>query len=781
MHGSSVVPSAKQGIVDDAERHVAAAGVLAENEDSAIESATPGCAWIDARLQDGALQVEADLSRQPPLSSAEPQRALDALRLAARGVARLHAQGAVHGDLRPDTLRMVENGVAVIVVRGGPTPTQFLVSRLRGGAPLGDVAFAAPEVVRGEAATPASDVFSLAALAVFAVTGQAPLGRVDASALGDLGAATRTVLAALHPSPARRPNLQELQDALAQGASEHARSLPSMLNIVLGLAGAFVFAGVLALTLRQWEDAGAAWRLTALLGFTFATAAMGLLLGRLGFARSGGALALLALQLTWADAYYMLSMLGQAESYAAWALAAAAVGVLHCGVAAIRRSLVVGVSGVTALSIASLSLGLVVTSPLEVAALGYALGVSAAYAWFAALMAGRVLALPFTVGAAVGVATACVLSVALSAEHPALLALPYAGAVAAYLAARYSPHPAVLRRTALGIVLCAPVLQLATHWSVWALFAAAFGYAALHRLLAVRASKEAAPASQVAPRVSGVFLAVVGVVAAAAAVVHFADAGPGEAAYFLGLIGPYLVIAALLAASGRLAPTCGALLLGITPSLQAMLAYASPYATWGCIAIGSIALWRSERTPAARHWLWVGAANIALAPMLLTAWATLGHGADELFTVAFDPGAAVEWSRTRAAYVITLLGAVVLLVRASLARRSIELEVAALVTFFLPVLLASVALLKTDLFYAALSLLGGGSLLTLGVLRRRALLSIGSALGLLTVLSIQYFAKLSTLVPWSALALAFGVTLFGLGIVFEKRLKALLPTLRQWD
>ncbi len=47
-------------------------------------------------------------------------------------------------------------------------------------------------------------------------------------------------------------------------------------------------------------------------------------------------------------------------------------------------------------------------------------------------------------------------------------------------------------------------------------------------------------------------------------------------------------------------------------------------------------------------------------------------------------------------------------------------------------------------------------------------------------LAIQYFAKLWDLFPASLLVLVFGLLLLAVGVLYERRLKHLLPGLRDW-
>lgn len=83
------------------------------------------------------------------------RRALQLIAAACDGAAHLHAHGVVHGDINPSNLVVASNDHVTLVDLG--------VARRIGeaGAVRGTHAYMAPEQVRGEAWTEASDVFAL--------------------------------------------------------------------------------------------------------------------------------------------------------------------------------------------------------------------------------------------------------------------------------------------------------------------------------------------------------------------------------------------------------------------------------------------------------------------------------------------------------------------------------------------------------------------------------------------------------------------------------------------
>jgi serine/threonine protein kinase len=110
----------------------------------------------------------------------------------ARGVAAAHARGIVHRDIKPSNIMVTPSGrpmvadfgLSALSVRtddlggeasvGGRSATSTAARTLGTGRITGTPAFMAPEQARGEAATPASDVFSLGATLRYVLTGRLP-------------------------------------------------------------------------------------------------------------------------------------------------------------------------------------------------------------------------------------------------------------------------------------------------------------------------------------------------------------------------------------------------------------------------------------------------------------------------------------------------------------------------------------------------------------------------------------------------------------------------------
>ncbi|MFD9608019.1 serine/threonine-protein kinase [Streptomyces sp. NPDC059083] len=99
----------------------------------------------------------------------------------ARALDHIHAAGLVHRDLKPSNVLLTVDGPRIIdfgiaravdhVAEGGNLTTT--------GAVVGSPGFMSPEQVRGDPVSPASDVFCLGSVLVYAATGRAPFGTAD--------------------------------------------------------------------------------------------------------------------------------------------------------------------------------------------------------------------------------------------------------------------------------------------------------------------------------------------------------------------------------------------------------------------------------------------------------------------------------------------------------------------------------------------------------------------------------------------------------------------------
>ncbi|HLK78511.1 MAG TPA: serine/threonine-protein kinase [Streptosporangiaceae bacterium] len=126
--------------------------------------------WMVTAYIDGpSLQLAVD--RDGPLPPERVRRLGAGL---AEGLAAIHACALVHRDLKPGN---------VIMAADGPRIIDFGIARAAGasaltsaGVVVGTFGYMSPELLRGEAAGPASDVFALGCVLAFAATGRPPFG-----------------------------------------------------------------------------------------------------------------------------------------------------------------------------------------------------------------------------------------------------------------------------------------------------------------------------------------------------------------------------------------------------------------------------------------------------------------------------------------------------------------------------------------------------------------------------------------------------------------------------
>lgn len=681
---------------------------------TAPQAARAGCAVYSA--DGGRLRVQGLPDDALPVDQTAVPQAAMLERLADVGglLGLLHQHERSLGELDWSQLWQTPQGTVLRMPAQALEHGALLRWRLSRGEHPETIAHSAPEVLDGQAPTPASDVYALAALAFELIAERPALGQLHP--LEDMAAFPMVLRHALHRAlrqdPAKRPALPELVQALrATAQSQEQRraqgmpavpvlqttgqtgSMSGILVLLLLLGGIFAFVGAIGFVTVGWDALGDGGRLALLFLLTGGIAGGGFLARSRGYTRSGLGLLVLSSQLLWANVAYVLMLQNLEDDPGAWTLASAFVTAVGFLCAWRWQSALMGVLSAAGFLIAALCLG-------------------------AHLSSGTV------VGATV-----------------------YVGLVAL----------------------------------------AAIGVARLgDRLGGLRL---------------GVGYALLGVLCLGASACLALGVFAGDESVFFGLVWPYLM-AGVCGLGLYLRPrqpyyafaAIGACLLGaLAPTVEALVRHEHlPFLlVAAALGLGAVAL--SFLWPRLRQHrnlqlglLLMGLFNAVAAPGLLALVHCAGHDGGTLLAAALE--GPVEMVTTDFVYIELVLGIAGSLIalgwlfseqsRDKLGYRLVE--VAGLLLFFGVMTLLS--LFEPDDYLSPLVVLVGGlCVLGLGMRSKRAALVLAAAIGLLVNLSIQYFAKLSDVFPIFLLVLGFGLGFLALGILYERKIRHLLPELKTWS
>ncbi|MFJ7589762.1 bifunctional serine/threonine protein kinase/MFS transporter [Streptomyces sp. NPDC097617] len=197
--------------------------------DADTEAAVP---WVATQYIPGP-DLQTVVARQfGPLPQDSVRTLANRLALALRAV---HEAGLIHRDLKPSNVLVTVDGPRVIdfgIARAMDSLTGDSL-HTRTGMLIGSPGFMSPEQVRGLELTPASDVFCLGAVLVYAATGRMLFGATDtglnahlfriAEEEADLTGVPESLVdlvgACLHKDPSRRPTPEEVAARTAADAA----------------------------------------------------------------------------------------------------------------------------------------------------------------------------------------------------------------------------------------------------------------------------------------------------------------------------------------------------------------------------------------------------------------------------------------------------------------------------------------------------------------------------------------------------------------------------------
>ncbi|MFI6005958.1 MDR family MFS transporter [Streptomyces sp. NPDC051366] len=229
-------------------REVAAARRVGGSCTAAVLDADPEAAipWVATQYIPGPDLHAVVAKHFGPLPEHSVHTLANRLALALQAV---HGAGLIHRDLKPSNVLVTVDGPRVIdfgIARAMDSLAEDHSLHTRTGMLIGSPGFMSPEQVRGLELTPASDVFCLGAVLVYAATGRLLFGATDtglnahlfrvAEEEADLTGVPETLVdlvrACLHKDPARRPTPQEVAERTA--TDQAAEWLPGTVLAQLG-------------------------------------------------------------------------------------------------------------------------------------------------------------------------------------------------------------------------------------------------------------------------------------------------------------------------------------------------------------------------------------------------------------------------------------------------------------------------------------------------------------------------------------------------------------------
>ena len=186
-----------------------------------------GSPWIVMELIE-ARSLDQVITEDGPLP---PQQAAELGTTLISALATAHSAGVLHRDVKPSNVLVTRDGRAVLTDFGIATFSED-IGLTQTGMVVGTPGFTAPERIRGDIATPASDIWSLGATLYAAVEGRGPFDRVGGSSVITAGVASEdaprapsagplgpVIDALLSRDPGTRPDASTAARLLADAAT----------------------------------------------------------------------------------------------------------------------------------------------------------------------------------------------------------------------------------------------------------------------------------------------------------------------------------------------------------------------------------------------------------------------------------------------------------------------------------------------------------------------------------------------------------------------------------
>jgi serine/threonine protein kinase len=178
-----------------------------------VTAYVPGTSLSDAVEQQGPLPARSVLALAAGL---------------AEGVSAIHAAGVIHRDLKPSNVLLAQDGPRIIDF--GISSAAEATSLTGTGFMIGSPGFMSPEQAEGLTVGPASDIFSLAGVLIYAARGEGPFGLGDTAAL---------LYRVVHGTPNIDQVPADIRPLIRRSLSRDAKQRPTATEFLAELSAAY--------------------------------------------------------------------------------------------------------------------------------------------------------------------------------------------------------------------------------------------------------------------------------------------------------------------------------------------------------------------------------------------------------------------------------------------------------------------------------------------------------------------------------------------------------------